>query len=407
MASSGSEGTEMKGDEEGTSAQGEGTGTTPGAETTLPQTPAGAQDITEAPQMGSDSTRPSDKGPEVGTSERAIKTSEALEGTPNPAKDTDSIPDPGSSQTEQTPAADSHSQLTPQYYKESVPAPGGSKESAPEESKKPAPEESKKPAPEGSKEPAPEGSKEPAPEESKKPAPEESKKPAPEGSKAPTPVLEVNKEPSPTTGPEAEQGTKQEAVSDLRPVPQPTSPVQKAMPISTTPEDLTEDLMEKQENGAVVPMKAGEGDKSTISQPHSPPAPKGPPANGAPPKVLQQLVDEERGIGGHGTKSGSPRGSLSRQPSSLLGGPGGEGGEGVPKPRDYIIIAILSCFCPMWPVNIVAFAYAIMSRNSLQQGDVDGAQRLGRVAKLLSIVALVGGVLIIIASCIINFGLFK
>ncbi|PNI13497.1 PRRT2 isoform 8, partial [Pan troglodytes] len=32
------------------------------------------------------------------------------------------------------------------------------------------------------------------------------------------------------------------------------------------------------------------------------------------------------------------------------------------------------------------------SRNSLQQGDVDGAQRLGRVAKLLSIVALVGGV---------------
>uniref|UniRef100_A0A2K6N084 Proline rich transmembrane protein 2 n=1 Tax=Rhinopithecus bieti TaxID=61621 RepID=A0A2K6N084_RHIBE len=58
----------------------------------------------------------------------------------------------------------------------------------------------------------------------------------------------------------------------------------------------------------------------------------------------------------------------------------------------------------MWPVNIVAFAYAVMSRNSLQQGDVDGAQRLGRVAKLLSIVALVGGVLIIIASCVINLG---
>uniref|UniRef100_G1T498 Proline-rich transmembrane protein 2 n=1 Tax=Oryctolagus cuniculus TaxID=9986 RepID=G1T498_RABIT len=58
----------------------------------------------------------------------------------------------------------------------------------------------------------------------------------------------------------------------------------------------------------------------------------------------------------------------------------------------------------MWPVNIVAFAYAVMSRNSLQQGDVDGAQRLGRVAKLLSVVALVGGVLIIIASCVINLG---
>lgn len=35
---------------------------------------------------------------------------------------------------------------------------------------------------------------------------------------------------------------------------------------------------------------------------------------------------------------------------------------------------------------------------------MDGAQRLGRVAKLLSIVALVGGVLIIIASCVINLG---
>ncbi|XP_072455308.1 proline-rich transmembrane protein 2 isoform X2 [Notamacropus eugenii] len=384
MASSGSDGAEMKGDEEGTSAQGEGAGTTPGAETTLPQSPAGAQDIKETPQMGSDSTRPSDEGPEVGTSpEQAIKTSEASEGTQNPAKSTDPIPDPGSSLAEQTPGADSHPQLTPETYKESVPTPEGSK--------KPTPEEKKEPAPEGSK----------------KPSPEEKKEPAPEGSKEAAPVLEVNKESSPTPGPEAEQGTKQEPVSDLRPVPQSTSPAQKAMPISTAPEDLTEDLIEKQENGAVVPMQAGEGNKDTIPKPHSPPLPKGPPANGAPPKVLQQLVDEEKGVGGHGAKPGSPRGSLSRQPSSLLGGPGVEGGEEIPKPRDYIIIAILSCFCPMWPVNIVAFAYAIMSRNSLQQGDVDGAQRLGRVAKLLSIVALVGGVLIIIASCIINFGLFK
>ncbi|XP_056389420.1 proline-rich transmembrane protein 2 [Hyla sarda] len=74
------------------------------------------------------------------------------------------------------------------------------------------------------------------------------------------------------------------------------------------------------------------------------------------------------------------------------------------KPRDYLIFAILSCFCPMWPVNIVGLAYSIMSRNSLQQGDVDGAFRLGRVAKLLSIVAMVGGILIITVSCVINFG---
>lgn len=35
---------------------------------------------------------------------------------------------------------------------------------------------------------------------------------------------------------------------------------------------------------------------------------------------------------------------------------------------------------------------------------MDGARRLGRVAKLLSMVALLGGVIIIILSVAINFG---
>uniref|UniRef100_A0A670JBC1 Proline rich transmembrane protein 2 n=1 Tax=Podarcis muralis TaxID=64176 RepID=A0A670JBC1_PODMU len=95
-----------------------------------------------------------------------------------------------------------------------------------------------------------------------------------------------------------------------------------------------------------------------------------------------------------------PEQDLSRQ-ASATGSAAGEAGE---KPRDYIFIAALSCFCPIWPINIVAFVYSVMSRNSFQQGDIDGARRLGRVAKLLSIVALVGGVLIIVASCAINFG---
>uniref|UniRef100_A0A8C6XF29 Uncharacterized protein n=1 Tax=Naja naja TaxID=35670 RepID=A0A8C6XF29_NAJNA len=49
------------------------------------------------------------------------------------------------------------------------------------------------------------------------------------------------------------------------------------------------------------------------------------------------------------------------------------------------------------------FIFGAYSRNSFQQGDIDGARRLGRVAKLLSVVALVGGLLIIVASCAINF----
>ncbi|XP_049582765.1 trafficking regulator of GLUT4 1 [Syngnathus scovelli] len=67
-----------------------------------------------------------------------------------------------------------------------------------------------------------------------------------------------------------------------------------------------------------------------------------------------------------------------------------------PKPRDYLILVIISCFFPVWPVSIVALVYSIMSRNSLQAGDVDGARRLGRLARLLSIVSIVLGVVAII-----------
>ncbi|XP_068173552.1 trafficking regulator of GLUT4 1 [Antennarius striatus] len=66
-----------------------------------------------------------------------------------------------------------------------------------------------------------------------------------------------------------------------------------------------------------------------------------------------------------------------------------------PKPKDYLILVILSCFCPAWPVSIVALVFSIMSRNNLQVGDVDGARRLGRLARRLSIVSIVLGIVII------------
>ncbi|XP_033073983.1 proline-rich transmembrane protein 2 isoform X3 [Trachypithecus francoisi] len=220
---------------------------------------------------------------------------------------------------------------------------------------------------------------------------------------------EVSKEATADQGSRLESAAPPEPAPEPAPQPTPKPAIQPVLPTQEdpTPEILPETVEEKQENGAVVPLQAGDGEEGPAPEPHSPPSKKSPPANGAPPRVLQQLVEEDRMGRAHSGHPGSPRGSLSRHPSSQLAGPGVEGGEGTQKPRDYIILAILSCFCPMWPVNIVAFAYAVMSRNSLQQGDVDGAQRLGRVAKLLSIVALVGGVLIIIASCVINLGVYK
>ncbi|KAG2459521.1 PCDP1 protein, partial [Polypterus senegalus] len=35
------------------------------------------------------------------------------------------------------------------------------------------------------------------------------------------------------------------------------------------------------------------------------------------------------------------------------------------RPRDYLILAILSCFCPIWPVNIVGLVYSIMGDDTL------------------------------------------
>ncbi|GAA6073156.1 proline-rich transmembrane protein 2 isoform X1 [Tachysurus ichikawai] len=95
----------------------------------------------------------------------------------------------------------------------------------------------------------------------------------------------------------------------------------------------------------------------------------------------------------------SPRPSISRH-SSLATNPPLDRS----KPKDYLILAIIACFCPVWPINIVGFVYSVMSRNSLEQGNIDGAIRLGRVAKLLSVVSVVGGVIIIVA-CAVNLSI--
>ncbi|XP_052466948.1 trafficking regulator of GLUT4 1-like [Carassius gibelio] len=95
----------------------------------------------------------------------------------------------------------------------------------------------------------------------------------------------------------------------------------------------------------------------------------------------------------------SPRPSISRHSSIATNPPMDRS-----KPKDYLILAIIACFCPAWPINIVGFVYSIMSRNSLEQGNIDGARRLGRVAKLLSVVSLVGGAIIIVA-CAVNLSI--
>uniref|UniRef100_A0A3Q3IDB3 Uncharacterized protein n=1 Tax=Monopterus albus TaxID=43700 RepID=A0A3Q3IDB3_MONAL len=55
-------------------------------------------------------------------------------------------------------------------------------------------------------------------------------------------------------------------------------------------------------------------------------------------------------------------------------------GEHEPPPllRSYLCLTIFTCFCPAYPVNIVALVFSIMV--SLDYGDYDGSRRLGRNA---------------------------
>ncbi|XP_037349804.1 trafficking regulator of GLUT4 1 [Talpa occidentalis] len=71
-------------------------------------------------------------------------------------------------------------------------------------------------------------------------------------------------------------------------------------------------------------------------------------------------------------------------------------------PKDYLILAIASCFCPVWPLNLIPLIFSIMSRSSVQQGDLDGARRLGRLARLLSITFIIMGIIIIVVAVTVN-----
>lgn len=130
------------------------------------------------------------------------------------------------------------------------------------------------------------------------------------------------------------------------------------------------------------------------------------PVISSPPKRQHSISYPHQGKTRKGSRAGSigytafsPRPSLSRHSSIATNPPLDR-----TKVKDYLLLSVLACFCPVWPINIVGFVYSIMSKNSLEQGNLDGAVRLGRVAKMLAMVSLVGGTVIIIA-CIVNLAI--
>ncbi|XP_075890450.1 trafficking regulator of GLUT4 1-like [Nelusetta ayraudi] len=150
-------------------------------------------------------------------------------------------------------------------------------------------------------------------------------------------------------------------------------------------------INERLKNGNGIHSAAGDGSSPVIS---------------SPPRRQHSISYPHHGKTRKGSRASSigytafsPRPSLSRHSSIATNPPLDR-----TKVKDYLLLSVLACFCPVWPINIVGFVYSIMSKNSLEQGNLDGAVRLGRVAKMLSVVSLVGGTVIIVA-CIVNLAI--
>lgn len=41
------------------------------------------------------------------------------------------------------------------------------------------------------------------------------------------------------------------------------------------------------------------------------------------------------------------------------------------KPRDFLLLAVLSCFCPLWPINMVGLAFSVMVGDQRDQSKVE------------------------------------
>ncbi|KAK1156550.1 hypothetical protein AOXY_G25535 [Acipenser oxyrinchus oxyrinchus] len=74
-----------------------------------------------------------------------------------------------------------------------------------------------------------------------------------------------------------------------------------------------------------------------------------------------------------------------------------------PPPKNYLLLAIFTCFCPAYPVNIVALVFSVMSISSYNQGDREGAERLGRNAKWVAMASVIIGLLVIAIYCTVHF----
>ncbi|XP_040010665.1 transmembrane protein 233 [Xiphias gladius] len=79
----------------------------------------------------------------------------------------------------------------------------------------------------------------------------------------------------------------------------------------------------------------------------------------------------------------------------------------IPPLRNYLCLTMLTCFCPAWPINIVALVFSVLAQNSYDEQDYDGSKRLGRKALHLGIISFVIGLIIITGYIIVHFTMVR
>ncbi|XP_056275557.1 transmembrane protein 233 isoform X2 [Pseudoliparis swirei] len=75
----------------------------------------------------------------------------------------------------------------------------------------------------------------------------------------------------------------------------------------------------------------------------------------------------------------------------------------IPPLRNYLCLTMFTCFCPAWPINIVALVFSVLAQRSYEEEDYDGSKRLGRKALHLGIVSFAIGLVIIAACTVVHF----
>ncbi|NXD62840.1 TM233 protein, partial [Eolophus roseicapillus] len=74
-----------------------------------------------------------------------------------------------------------------------------------------------------------------------------------------------------------------------------------------------------------------------------------------------------------------------------------------PRPKNYLLLSIFSCFCPAYPINIVAFVFSVMALNSYNQGDIEGSKRLGRNALWVAVASIIIGLVVTGIYFVVHF----